>query len=85
MAFYSKNTKIVIIMTKEDEEHYRKENICRFCGKIIEYNKVRDHGHLTQKYRGPAHSKYNNIVTQEQSNFIPFVFQNFSNFLSSIP
>ena len=36
LAFYFKNTRKDIIMTKEDEEHYRNENICRFCGKIIE-------------------------------------------------
>ena len=57
MAFYFKNTKKDIIMTDEDEEDYRKNNICRFCKKNIESNKVRDPCHLTGKYRGPAHSK----------------------------
>ena len=80
MTFYFKNTKKDIIMTDEDEEDYRKNNICRFCGKFIESDKVRDHCHLTGKYRGPAHSKYNINVTQDQSNFIPFIFHNFSNY-----
>ena len=35
---------------------------------------------MTGNYRGPAHSKYNNNVTQDQSNFIPFIFHNFSNY-----
>ena len=48
--------------------------------KNIESDKVRDHCHLTGKYRGPAHSKCNINVTQKQSNFIPFIFHNFSNY-----
>ena len=67
-------------MTEEDEEDYRNKNICRFCEKNIDCDKVRDHCHLTGKYRGPAHSKCNINVTQDQSNFIPFVFHNFRNY-----
>ena len=54
-----------------------KNNICRFCEKEILSDKVRDHCHLTTKYRGPAHSVFNINVTQDQSNFIPFIFHNF--------
>ena len=80
MAFYFKNTNKDIIMTQEDEEDYRNNDICRFCEKNIESDKVRDHCHLTGKYRGPDHSKCNINVTQKQSNFIPFIFHNFSNY-----
>ena len=80
MAFYFKNTKKDIIMKEEDEEDYRNNNICRFCEKNIDCDKVRDHCHLTGKYRGPAHSKCNINVTQKQSSFIPFIFHNFSNY-----
>ena len=80
MAFYFKNTKKDIIMTDDDEEEYKNDNVCRFCEKEILSNKVRDHCHLTGKYRGPAHSKCNINVTQDQSNFIPFIFHNFSNY-----
>ena len=80
MAFHFKNTKKDIIMTKEDEEDYRNNDICRFCGKKVITDKVRDHCHLTGKYRGPAHSKCNIIVTQDQSNFVPIVFHNFINY-----
>ena len=48
--------------------------------KNIESDKFRDHCHLTGKYRGPAHSKCNINVTHDQSNFIPFIFHNFSNY-----
>ena len=80
MAFYFKNTQKDIIMTEKDEEDYRNDNICRFCEREILPDKVRDHCHLTGKYRGPAHSKCNINVTQKQSNFIPFICHNFSNY-----
>ena len=49
-------------------------------GKIIESDKVRDQCHLTGIYRGPAHNNCNNNVTQKQSEFIPFIFHNFSKY-----
>ena len=67
-------------MTKKGEEDYRNDKICRFCEKNIECDKVKDHFHLTVKYRGPAHSICNNIVTQKQSNYLPFIFHKFSNY-----
>ena len=80
MAFYFKTTKKDINMIDKDEEDYRKDNVCRFCEKEIMSDKVRDHCHLTGKCRGPAHSKCIVNVTQKQSNFIPFIFHNFSNY-----
>ena len=80
MAFYFKNTNKDIIRTQEDEEDYQNNNNCRFCEKEILSDKVRDHCHLTGKYRGPAHNTCNINVTQKQSNFIPFIFHNFSNY-----
>ena len=80
LAFYFKNTKKDINMKDEDEEDYRNIDVCRFCEKEIITDKVRDHCHLTGKYRGPAHSKCNSNATQKQSSFIPFIFQNFSNY-----
>ena len=79
MAVYFKKTKKEIIMTQEDEEKY-KNNICRFCEKNIESDKVRHHCHLTGKYRVPAHNVCNINVKQKDSNFIPFVFHNFGNY-----
>ena len=40
MAFYFKNTKKDIIMTEENEEDYRINNICRFCEKILNLIKL---------------------------------------------
>ena len=80
MAFYFKNTKKNIIMTQDDEEDLKKNNVCRFCEKFIESDKVRDHCLLTGKYKGAAHIECNVNVRQEKSNFIPFIFHNFSNY-----
>ena len=80
MAFYFKNTKEDIIMSKENEEDFKNNNICRFCEKEILSDKVRDHCHLTGKYRGPAHNTCNINVKQKDSNFIPIAFHNFSNY-----
>ena len=80
MAFYFENTKKDIVMTEDDEADYRNFNNCGFCEKEIVSDKVRDHCHLTGKYRGPAHNTCNINVTQKQSNFIPFIFHNFSNY-----
>ena len=80
MAFYFKNTKKDIIMTQKNEEDYKNNNICRFCEKNIESDKVRDHCHLTGKYRGPAYNVCIINVKQKDSNFIPFAFHNFSNY-----
>ena len=80
MAFYFKNTKEDIIMTKENEEYFKNKKICQFCGKERLSEKVRDHCHLTGKYRRPAHNTCNINVKQKDSNFIPFAFQNFSNY-----
>ena len=80
MAFYFKNTNKNIIMTEKNEEDYRNNNTCQFCKKTIESDKVRDHCHLTGKYRGPAHNTCNINVRRKDSIFIPFLFYNFSNY-----
>ena len=44
-----------------DEENYQNSSDCHICNKKIPYdkNKVRDHCHITGKYRGPAHRSCN--------------------------
>ena len=51
-------------MTAEDEKQYRSKTYCRFCGRNIEFDKVRDHCHLTGKSKGPAHHSCEIKVTQ---------------------
>ena len=80
MNFWFKNTKKDIIMTEEDNQDFENNNICRYCEKYIETNKIRDHCHLTGKYRGPAHNECNLQVKQKDSNFITIGLHNFSNY-----
>ena len=80
MNFYFINTRKDIIMTEEDEEDFDNNNLCRFCEKEILSDKVRDHCHLTGKYRGPAHNTCNKNVKQKDSNFIPFAYHNCSEY-----
>ena len=75
MNFYFKNTKKDIIMEEKADS-----NICWFCEKEILKDKVRDHCHLTGKYRGPAHHQCNINVKDKQRNFIPIIFHNFSKY-----
>ena len=66
-------------MTEEDEEDFKKDNNCSFYEEYKLSDKVRDHCHLTSKYKGPAHSNCNINVTHKQRIFIPFIFHTFSN------
>ena len=62
------------------EKHYRNNNICRFGEKENFSDRVRDHCHLTVKFRGPAQNKCSIILSHEHSNFLPFVFYNIGNY-----
>jgi len=48
-----------IVMTPGDKVHFINNNICHICEKVIGERKVRDHCHITGKYRGPAHESCN--------------------------
>ena len=45
-----------------------------------ECKKVRDHDHLTGKFRGAAHNVCNLKAQQMKSNFVPIFFHNFSGY-----
>ena len=44
-------------MTNEDEEIYNNSQICWICKEELNTDKVRDHCHVTGKFRGVAHNK----------------------------
>ena len=67
-------------MTQKKEEDFQNEDVCRFCERNNESDRVRDHCYFTGKYRGSAHNTCNINVTQQQSNIIPFTFHNFSKY-----
>ena len=46
-------------MTIEDKDSYQNFKDCWICNEKINKDKLRDHCHITCKYRGAAHSKCN--------------------------
>ena len=66
-------------MTKEDEEEFQKANECHICNKKYtnEDIKVRDHCHITGKYRGSAHQECNlKLRVKPEEIKIPVIFHN---------
>ena len=65
-----------LVMSAEENEKFEKTNICWICGKLIDLNdnKVRDHCHITGKYRGAAHWSCNiNLIVSKK---VPVIFHN---------
>ena len=50
---------VPIIMTSEDESNFNNATMCGICDHGLDDGKVRDHCHMTGKYRCCAHSKCN--------------------------
>ena len=69
---FNKNLK----MTIEDEENHQNLQNCWICNQKIINNKdkVRDHCHITGKYRGPVHKECNSILRIPRK--IPIIFLN---------
>ena len=61
-------------MTEKEEENFRLSNACWICEKLIEDIEVRDHCHITGKYRGAAHWKCN--INLELTKKVPVIFHN---------
>ena len=60
-------------MTEEDERQFEEASACHICGEQFdEEGKVRDHDHLTSKYRGAAHPRAISISSASiYSGYIP--------------
>ncbi|MES9902020.1 MAG: endonuclease domain-containing protein [Sedimenticola sp.] len=67
-------------MSNGDEISFNNSAKCHICQKYFKKNaiKVRDHCHLTGKFRGAAHSDCN--LKYKQPSFVPIVFHNLRNF-----
>ena len=63
-------------MTIEDEDNYQNSQYCWICNKKInkDKDKVRDHCHITGKYRGAAHKKCNSELRIPRK--LPIIFHN---------
>ena len=61
-------------MTNEDEKIYNNSNICHICKEELNTDKVRDHCHITGKFRGASHNKYNLNLRLPKK--LPIIFHN---------
>ena len=52
-------TNLELQITLQEEETFQQSTICWLCEEPFTEGKVRDHDHLTVKYRGAAHNKCN--------------------------
>ena len=66
MKIINYEKKEMIPLTIEETESYKKQKVCYICKKEFstdkndkKYRKVRDHCHLTEKFRGAAHNNCN--------------------------
>ena len=65
-----------LIMSEEEEHLFQQSNSCWICKKFIDNDdkKVRDHCHITGKFRGAAHWDCN--INFQLSKKIPVIFHN---------
>ena len=70
---YAKNMKkIEMKMSDVDKENFVANTLCHICGNTLGNDKVRDHDHLTWKYRGAAHNECN--LALKLPTFIPIIW-----------
>ena len=63
-----------LIMSEEEEEQFQSSNACWICEKLIDDDdeKVRDHCHLTGRFRGAAHWSCN--INLQLTKKVPVIF-----------
>ena len=64
-----------MVIIHEEEEKFNQATHCHICEKELKNDRVRDHDHITGKYRGAAHSECN-INYNYKNVKIPVVFHN---------
>lgn len=72
-----------MIFTRRDAEDFANARTCHFCNKELGDDRVRDHCHLTGKYRGAAHNSCN-INYNFKHIKIPVFFHNLKNYDSHL-
>ena len=68
-----------LVMTEDDETHFKLMDKCHFCGnKYTEKDmRVRDHCHITGKFRGSAHQECNlKLRIKPEEIKVPVIFHN---------
>lgn len=73
-----------LVMQIADETHFQNSTHCCICGDVTGKDalKVRDHCHVTGKYRGGAHNSCN--LNFQHPKLIPCIFHNLKGFDSSL-
>ena len=61
-------------MTNQDEDIYYNLHICWICKQELKTDKVKDHCHVTGKFRGAAHNKCNLKLRIPRK--LPIIFHN---------
>ncbi|EZA51362.1 hypothetical protein X777_10000 [Ooceraea biroi] len=79
-AILASNTPMRDLTSEQREELRDATALCHVCGKPFAEadTRVRDHCHLTGRYRGPAHSACN--LNYKDSHVIPVIFHNLSGY-----
>ena len=62
----------------EEDENYKNSEICWIYNQKIIKNKVRDHCHITVKFRGPAHKECNSKLGIPRK--LPIIFHNLEDY-----
>ena len=73
-------TNLELEMSQEEEVQFEQAEECWLCENPLGGEKVRDHDHLTGKYRGAAHNICNINCKQRSSSFVPILFHNYSGY-----
>ena len=74
-----KHFNIPLVMTEDDEQHFKTMDGCHICGeKYTDKDvRVRDHCHITGKFRGSAHQECNlKLRIKSEDIKIPVIFHN---------
>ena len=63
-------------MSEKEEEQFQLSNVCWICEKLIDHEdeKVRDHCHVTGKFRGAAYWSCN--INLQLTKKVPAIFHN---------
>ena len=61
-------------MSEEEEQLFQQSNSCWICKKIIDQDNVRNHCHVTGKFRGAAHWSCN--INFQLTKKVPVIFHN---------
>ena len=73
-----------LIISEEEEHLIQQSNTCRICEKLIDNDdkKVRDHCHVTGKFRGSAHWICN--INLQLTKKVPIIFHNLRGYDSQL-